>query len=64
MRRKRGRSKVCLHCSPARVVRRVIASALRTHGTVRAAAKSLGVPTATFHDKAVALLGPLGRRRR
>lgn len=47
--------RVCFHCAPRVLVRRAIAQALRKHRTVRAAAKAMGIPRATFHDRAVAL---------
>lgn len=47
--------RVCFNCAPRALVRKVIARAWRKHGSVRAAAKALGVPRATFHDRAVAL---------
>lgn len=47
--------RVCFRCATRTIVRRAIVTALRKHGTIRAAAKALGIPRATFHDRAVAL---------
>jgi transcriptional regulator of acetoin/glycerol metabolism len=46
--------------SMRRRLRREVRLAMRTHGNVRAAAKSLGMPRSTFHDW---LTGKAERRR-
>jgi transcriptional regulator of acetoin/glycerol metabolism len=38
-----------------RELRTAIAGALRTYGTIRGAARALGIPRATLHDRARAM---------